>query len=1530
MEADSTTNDSFDKFYNDLITSLSINKILVPRSISENSDGELYQGSIGGKHDYSSGSISNDSMYLVRGSKNRNVKIYSLTTHQIIGIIRGFEDAVISTSISHDKSMLLTATMDNSVNVFNLATHAKMATLQHNCKAKIKIVRFSPNALSIILVFTGGIIMFWQTSTFKKMKETTVSPSGIQALECSPNSAFAMAAADNKLIYVFSLDNFKLSHKIKAFEAAVISLTFTIDGKFMIAGTADKKIKFFCGRNYQDFAYSFEHYGPVNQVATSFDGQYLAASSNKLLIIYTFESDGLTISKQENLMEDKICNLFFAVDRATLICSFSNDKIESLDVDTGETIFQIEGSSHHLPIVTTLATHDSKNLVSATELGDIKAWSLDNFMFVNNFEDETPQTNDVYTLCISPNSKFIACAPRKEFNDIKIWSIESKKLIKTITIQEGVEDIFFAPDSKFLLCSAVGPNFWICDLDTLEKSSISKKMEANIICMNTSKRSADMKFLVAATTDKNLVIWSIPNLDIVTTLQEETPTLYRDVVVSLNNKWAITSSETKMINIWSLEDFRLMRSLQGHTDHILSICFSPDSNYIISCSRNDKVLIWSTFYSDTFLFVLEGETRTINCVTITQDSKYILGGSDDSSINVWRLDSNLPKTHIETSEPVHYYAITPDSNLLILVLPTSLQVWDMNNNYHLLELKEILATPITSVTFTPNSQKMLLASTQSTDVLIYNLRNFRSVGILDGSMLNLQGIFSVIVSPDCKFAITADQNQNIYKWDLSRLKMMEDIKIRNDIQHAVENTVCISPDSYYLLTAWGQGFVRMWEFDTFKEEAFFQIHDNPIIHLMVTNNNEFIISAAKNDRIIKITSMDTLHEVDRIDYPHYHPVQFMSMDSKSMHMIGTLEDNSIRVWSLQAFQQVEVVATSGQGPACCLSPNSKFLVMQDLAQTKTTIFPFLSDDFQTYPFILNLIKDYFHAPSREARDSILHSLIVIITKHRKYYQLVLNPIFSIITLLLNEELTTSVVLSQYLTPYKLFENYEALTVVIMNNRAESLKTYLGLLETYRKRHGFYPYFDQNFIGLLLTKYPHLINSLEMKEFIMKNLFYYVKTMKGELEDGDTDAFKLTFLNFGPKDIRDQMVLVDKHCNQMLKRSPVNINTFDCYISIIPLDFSNGSEFSRKFFSNISIFSQFELETRLSKLINYKWKKIYGFQVFMTLLFWVYNFMLYYYLGFSMGTEWMGIVLLLISTFFILCEVKFMLTEGLKFFKERYQIFVLTLHLIALWTVAIIQYNGGPVEFRAVNVLRMLSVVLVSLRGIWMMRVFQNARYMVTMLYQVMMRVLNFFVIFFYIIFIFESIWRVLPSVIDSAEPDNSLGDSLIETFNVAFMSYDTSTYGFYQWVVFTLAILVLNFLMLNYLVSLICIFYEEIAENKVITNIQELIVMINETDNIYSGMQSLKCWSKRRRKKVADQNANGEKEGIGLHYLTMISREEVKQETDKYNVSVADFYLGYQCTSGCRHHGDRQKPGSLFNRHFAGPDFGHHRDQADG
>lgn len=140
-----------------------------------------------------------------------------------------------------------------------------------------------------------------------------------------------------------------------------------------------------------------------------------------------------------------------------------------------------------------------------------------------------------------------------------------------------------------------------------------------------------------------------------------------------------------------------------------------------------------------------------------------------------------------------------------------------------------------------------------------------------------------------------------------------------------------------------------------------------------------------------------------------------------------------------------------------------------------------------------------------------------------------------------------------------------------------------------------------------------------------------------------------------------------------------------------------------------------------------------------------------------------------------------------------------------------------------------------------MRIFKTSRFLVSMVYAVVLRIKSFFVMMFYFIFIFECIWRMLPSIASGFTSDDlSVADSLKSTFSIAFMSYSTDDYQLKEWIVFVIAILTLNFILLNYLVSIICIFYEEVATSTLITDIDEVIKMINEADCLYSGFPETK------------------------------------------------------------------------------------------
>ena len=1474
--------EKYKKFYEDLISSLKINSIPVPKSIVDNADGDLYQGSIGGKHEYQSYCMTTDSKFLVRGTKNRSVKLISINNQRIMDRVENMSDSVVATFITEDKSVLITSTFDRLVTAWSLAGLKKIENLQQPSEhLLVTCLSGTSNLQYVIGMCPEGLLIFWRLGNYRIGLEVKLPQVRLLTIKCSPDAGLLACACSDKTVRFWCLEKLKPLFTISDLTENITSIAFSSDSRSFIGGSTDKTIKIWSGERFKDTEMILKHFGSVECVAISPDEKYLAAASNKLLLIFNLDASEESADEgtKEIFVEDKICNLFFAVDALTLICCCSNDKILTFEIETGEIIFQIKGESHHTPILITLVSPDSKTVISGTANGEIKVWSIDTYQFIATLIDPEPETNDVSTLCISPNSKYIACAPYKEYRIIKIWATSTKQMVKVIEIIEGVDDICFSYDSEFLICSSSETDFWLWDLEKLEKQKVSKKISSKILCMVPSRMSPEKKYLVASTQDRNIIIWDYPHFEIVATMQEEDiPSLYHIVIISYNCKYLATASDKNRINLWSLKNFRMLKSLEGHTDRILSISFSPDANYILSCSRNDKVIIWSTFFGDTKLFVLEGETRTINCVCVSPDSRFIFGGSDDASINVWRLDSNLPKSHLKTSEEVDFYAISPDSQFLAIVMQSTVELWNLETLTKLDNLEDMYLESVTSLTFAPNSLYMLIGSSEDSCVIVINMKTLNILASMDGQPHGCTEVYSIAVAAKSKWVVIADKNQNLYKWNTKDYTFREAIKIKNDQITAIKNTVCITSDSRYIVAAYGRGFIAFWHFKTMSDERKLQVHDSPINQIAVMSDSKYVISSSVNDKVIKILSLTTFQVVDTIEHTHHHPISHLSLSSDNKYMVGTLEDKTCRIWSLQSFQEIDLIQDYDTGQACCISPNAKYLVLKCFKQRKTVIYPFLSDHFQTYPFILNLIKAYFQASSKEVRTEILNSLIVIVTKHRKYYQLVLNPIFSIITLLLNEELTTGIILSQYLTPYKLFPTYEPLTVVIMNNRIESAKTYLSIMESYKRDHGFYPYFDQNFIRLLLTKHSNLINSIEMKQFIIENLFYFIETKKGELQESGGDIIDVEdfgLISFGPKDLKNQMNFLDSRCEKLMKSNPVNVSTYDCYISLIPLDFRNGSEFSRMFFQNHKIFPQVEIETKLRIMIYHKWNKVYPYCLAQSLVFWLFNLAMYYYLGFDTSNKLMAAIVLTLNSVFMLCEIKLISSMKYEYLKNAGRLAVLLLNILSYTTIAAAYLNAQTASMAWVHWLRLVSILAICFRGIWLMRVFQPCRFLVCMVYQVFIKIREFFILFFYLIFIMEAVWRILPTVTSGNFSEQySFSDSLKNSFAIAFMSYDTTEYQLKEWIVFVVGILVLNFIMLNYLVSIICICYEDVAANKLITDLDEVLKMIQEVDHLFSGVGKITCKKHSKVGPVDEEESEAlPAESPGVHYISLVPRQ---------------------------------------------------------
>lgn len=123
----------------------------------------------------------------------------------------------------------------------------------------------------------------------------------------------------------------------------------------------------------------------------------------------------------------------------------------------------------------------------------------------------------------------------------------------------------------------------------------------------------------------------------------------------------------------------------------------------------------------------------------------------------------------------------------------------------------------------------------------------------------------------------------------------------------------------------------------------------------------------------------------------------------------------------------------------------------------------------------------------------------------------------------------------------------------------------------------------------------------------------------------------------------------------------------------------------------------------------------------------------------------------------------------------------------------------------------LCLVILCLRAMTHLRIFDGTRYLIIMILKVFNEIASFLVIYVFFVLAYAIIWLKL-SLLDGLEIDYS--SSLNFSTNLAFGEYDSSEFTKNQWVMFLVGAVTLGLIMQNFLIAIISKTYEDVNEDK--------------------------------------------------------------------------------------------------------------------
>jgi len=605
-----------------------------------------------------------DGKYIASGSDDKTVKIWEVETGRELRTLGGHSYDVNSVCYSPDGKYIASSSRD-SIKLWEVATGECIKTLSGNNDNYS--LCYSPDG-KYIASSSRDSIKLWEVTTGECIKTFEGHTGFIESICYSPNGKYIVSGSWDKTIKLWDVAS---GECIKAFAGhtdRINAVCYSPNGKYIVSGSEDKTIKLWEAATGECIKTLSGHTSPVYAVAYSLDGKTVASGSFDHIIKIWKVATGECVKTLKAKMV--VTSLSYSPDGAYLASSFWDNEIKLWDIATEECIKTFGG-----------------------------------------------HTNSIYSVCYSPNGKYLATGSA---DGVKLWNVTTGEHVKKLA---GQDDVVYSSDGKYVASSSSSK---VVNLSEVATGECIKRFEGHTDTIYSVAYSPDGKYIASGSKDKTIKLWKVATGECVKTFEGHTDTVY-SVAYSPDGKYVASASEDETINIWEVASGKCIKTLIGHTSYVMSIAYSPNGKYIASGSLDYTIKLWE-IASGNCVKTLEGHTGPVEYVSYSRDGTYLASGSWDRTIKLWKVATGeCIKTLAGHTDLVNSVCYSPDGNRITSVsYDQTIKFWDASTGallattFNLKEGEEWL-------TYTPEG--FFAGSEWATKNLVHIVDGMKTVGI---------------------------------------------------------------------------------------------------------------------------------------------------------------------------------------------------------------------------------------------------------------------------------------------------------------------------------------------------------------------------------------------------------------------------------------------------------------------------------------------------------------------------------------------------------------------------------------------------------------------------------------------------------------------------------------------------------------------------------------------------------------------------------------------------------------------------------
>jgi WD40 repeat protein len=602
----------------------------------------------------------------------------------------------------------------------------------------------------------------------------------------------------------FSNSDIRNSAFIKAF-GSIPSVSFSPDGRLVVAGTADGKIRVFDVMHYKQIMILEGHSDWVSSVSFHPGGNILASCS-----------------------KDRTIRLW--------------------DLQQGKEFSVLIGHTGWIRAVR--FSPDGNHVASAGDDQTIRLWNVENRQCVKIFGEHT---NIVRSVCFSPDGKLLASSSNDQL--IKLWDLSRDESIATlIGHNDDVTAVTFNHRGNLLASASSDRTLKLWSLQNLQ---CMKTINGHTGRVWSTVFSPSDQILVSGSEDQTLRFWNVSSGKCEKTLLGHENRIWS---VAFNQEGTIlaSGSEDRTIRLWETHSGRCLKTFRGYSNRVQSVSFSPNGQILVSSSDAQNIQLWDT-ENRSFLGTISGHSSRVRFVCFSPDGLNIASASSDQTVRLWDVNSRqcvrILKGHSDTIREV---AFSPDGRLLVSVgHDHKILVWDVSTG-NLIKNYEGHNRWVCSVAFSADAQKIVSGSGDHT-ARVWSVDSTKCLQVLIG---HNDMIWSVATSPDNQIIATGSDDKTVRLWDMQTGKCLAILKGHTNRVRSV----AISPNGLFLASGGNDKTIHLWSLVDKQLIGTLRGHTDAI-RSVAFSPNSFLLASGSSDEVIRLWDVNLLQCVATLRSP---------------------------------------------------------------------------------------------------------------------------------------------------------------------------------------------------------------------------------------------------------------------------------------------------------------------------------------------------------------------------------------------------------------------------------------------------------------------------------------------------------------------------------------------------------------------------------------------------------------------------------------------------------------------------------------